>query len=220
MILASAADTAKLGSIKTEILVAWIFCILTVIGAVIGFLYYFIYFFIILGLLGPYGGYLYGFYIGTGLVWGIILLIFLIPTILLLRRTGRMKNAADHGDIATLKSLNSTGWAVVGLIFSWVIPGIMLLIAHGPIEELGTPGAPGAMAADSLDRLGKLKSLLDSGAITKAEYEMQKNTILHPEAARPSGVEDELKKLKSLYDSGALTAAEYEEQKKKILSRM
>jgi hypothetical protein len=155
-----------------------------------------------------------------GLVYGIFFLILMIPSFLVLQRTGRMRSAADRGDIGTLKSLNSVGWAVVGLIFAGVIPGVMLLIANGPINELGAAGSGGGIGSDSLDRLTKLKSLLDSGAITKNEYEKQKNTVLHPEMAQSTGVEDELKKLKSLYDSGAITAAEYEDQKKKILSTM
>jgi putative membrane protein len=222
--MASTADAAKLGSVKTEILVAWIFSILVVVGWVIGFLFYFLYFFIILGLLAPptsfYGASLAGFYIGIGLVYGIIFLVLMIPSILVLRRTGRMRSAANRGDIGMLKQLNSVGWAVVALIFAGVIPGIMLLIANGPINELGASGSGGAIPSDSFDRLTKLKTLLDSKAITQAEYDSQKAAILHPETARPPGIEDELKKLKSLYDSGALTAAEYEEQKKKILSRM
>jgi hypothetical protein len=47
-----------------------------------------------------------------------------------------MRHAVDSGDIATLKALNSTGWAVVALIFCGIIPGVMLLVAHSSIEEL------------------------------------------------------------------------------------
>jgi len=218
------SDEAKLSSIKTEILVAWIFSILVVVGWAIGFLFYFVYYFIILGLLFPptsfYGAPLAGIFIGIGLVYGIIFLVLMIPSILVLRRTGRMRGAVNRGDIKMLKQLNSVGWAIIALIFAGVIPGIMLLIANGPINELGASGSGGAIASDSFDKLAKLKTLLDSKAITQAEYDSQKAAILHPETVRPAGVEDELRKLKSLYDSGALTAAEYEEQKKKILSRM
>jgi hypothetical protein len=172
--MAPDTDASKLSSIKTELLVAWIFSILVVIGWVIAFLFYFVYVFIFIGLLGVFAGVFAIF----GLVYGIFFLILMIPSFLVLQRTGRMKNAADRGDIGTLKSLNSVGWAVIGLIFTGVIPGVMLLIANGPINELGATGSGGGLGADSLDSLTKLKSLLDSGAITAAEYEDQKKRIL------------------------------------------
>jgi hypothetical protein len=217
---------SKLSGIKTEILVAWIFALLVLIAWVGLFIFYFVFIFLILGLTWScpmYYGYCYAtnpYLTGFGLFMGIVLLVLMMPSILVFRRTNRMRGAANSGDIPLLKQLNSVGMAIVALIFTGVIPGIMLLVAHGPIEELGTQRAGGGMPSDSLDKLTKLKTLLDSGVITKDEYEAQKNTLLHPGVTRPTGVEDELRKLKTLYDSGVLTASEYEDQKKKALSRM
>lgn len=127
--MASAADAAKLSSIKTEILVAWIFALLTVLGWLIGFIFYAI----VLGILSAstcttYFGGTYcaanpaeGLYIAIG----VFTFIWMIPSILVFRRTGRMRGAANRGDIATLKQLNSVGWGIVGLIFAGIIPGIV-----------------------------------------------------------------------------------------------
>ena len=124
----------------------------------------------------------------------------------------------------------------------------MLLVAHSPIEELEkvpvftTPG-PGAVSTlDSLERIGRLKSLLDAGAITKEEFESQKNLILHPGTAQArqsnskgsqtvatgtpipqasgpqlSGDALKLERLKGMLDGGLITQQDYDEQKKKIL---
>lgn len=223
------ATSGKLGGIKAEIIVAEIFSILAVIGWVTGFIYLGFFF----GALNStyactsYYGYNYcpqNPYITTELIVMITFIILMILPVLVLRRTGDMRKAANEYEFMELKNLNSIGWAIVALLFAGVIPGIMLLVAHGPIEEFGTQASlsalGGRMSSDSLRRLTKLKALLDSGVITKDEYEAQKNALLHPDVARPAGAEDELRKLKILYDSGALTAAEYEDQKKKVLSGM
>ena len=129
----------KLSSVKTELLVGWIFSIVFVVIWALAFVFYFVYGFIVLGLLGvyaPYGGYVAGYLVAIYLIPGIVFLILMIPSILVMRRSGRMYGAAKRGDIAVLKGLDSIGFAIVALIFSGVIPGIMLLIAHGPINEL------------------------------------------------------------------------------------
>jgi len=203
----------QLGSIKTEILVAWIFALLVVIGWVIGLLWG-IYILVILGILG--GPYLGPYFVGTGLLYTIIFLILMIPSILVMNRTNIMRKAANQGNIAMLKELNSIGWAIVALIFAGIIPGVMLLIAHGPIEELGTEGE---ISGDNLDRLLKLKSLMESGVITKEEFEAQKNKLLHGSSSSDS-VESKLKELKSLLDSGAINQSEYDEQKRKLLEKL
>ncbi|MBI3841145.1 MAG: hypothetical protein HY297_04220 [Thaumarchaeota archaeon] len=122
----------KLGSIKTELLVAWIFELLVVIAWIIGFVLFAVVFFAASSLAGPGGG----IFAGVGVIFGVFLLILMIPSIMVFRRTGKMRSAAKKGDIARLKSLNSLGWAVVALIFTGIIPGIMLIVAHGPIDEL------------------------------------------------------------------------------------
>jgi putative membrane protein len=218
--LAASADTAeKLGSVKTEILVAWIFALLIIIVWIGLFLFYGL----VLGLLAAStcsGVYCVANpFTALAIIYGLFSFIWMIPSIFVFRHTNQMRSAANRGDVASLKRLNSLGWGIVALIFTF-IPGIMLLVAHGPIESLGTVVRGPATGAVDLDQLAKLKGLLDSGAITKDEYEAQKNRILHPGMPQPSGIEDELRKLKSLYDSGAITQAEYEDQKRKALSRM
>ena len=96
---------------------------------------------------------------------------------------------------------------------------------------------------DSLERIGKLKSLLDAGAITREEFESQKDAILHPgtgqapqsnskgpqmvAASTPitqafgpqlSGDMLKLERLKGMLDGGLITQQDYDEQKKKILN--
>jgi hypothetical protein len=81
-----------------------------------------------------------GFLVGSaGFILVVPVLVFLIINVLVVRRTWRMYSAANNGDIAALKSLNSLGWAIVALIFSGIIPGIMLLIVHGRINDLPSP---------------------------------------------------------------------------------
>jgi hypothetical protein len=74
-------------------------------------------------------------------VIGFLSVVFLIIDVLVISRTWKMYSAVQNGDIATLKSLNSLGWAIVALIFSGIIPGVLLLIAHGRIEDLPSPQA-------------------------------------------------------------------------------
>jgi len=206
------ASENQLNSIRTEILVAWIFALIVVIIWIIGLLDG-IYDFIILGILG--GPFLGPVFTGIGLTYIIVFIILMIPSILVMNRINKMRKAANKGEIARLKELNSIGWAIVALIFSGIIPGVMLLIAHGPIEELGTEGE---ISGDNLDRLMKLKSLMDSGVITKEEFEAQKNKLIHGSSSSDS-VESKLKDLKSLLDSGAITQSEYDEQKRKLLEK-
>jgi len=51
-------------------------------------------------------------------------------------RVSKMRKAANEGDIATLKATSNMMWAIIALIFSGVIPGIMLIISDGPIKQL------------------------------------------------------------------------------------
>ncbi|MGD0478401.1 MAG: hypothetical protein ABSB29_09595 [Nitrososphaerales archaeon] len=144
---ASQMNASRLGSIKTEVLVAEIFAILVMVGFLLAIVM-FAGFFSIAGV-GSFGictlngenvpcSEMGGFFATIGLILGIIFLIPTIIAILVVRRTNSMRSAADRGDIARLKNLNSTGWAIVALLFTGIIPGIMLLIAHGPIDELTT----------------------------------------------------------------------------------
>ena len=133
---------SKLSSIKTYLLIAFIVNILGLIGFVFaGIVFLTLFSFIPTYSYSYYGGYTTGTAIGVGLIIGIIFFIFAIPSLLVSLRVNRMRNAAIRGDIATLKALNSTAWAIIALIFTGVLSGIMLLISVGPINELGQPPA-------------------------------------------------------------------------------
>ncbi len=146
-------NAGKLSSIRTYLLIAFVFNIITVVlfGLATAFLLIFII--------------------------GVVFLIPLILAILVLQRVSQMKGAADSGDIPRLKELNSVGWAVIALLFAGIIPGILLLIANGAINDLST-SPPTAYQGSNYDQLAKLKSLLDSGAITQEEFEAQKKKLL------------------------------------------
>jgi putative membrane protein len=126
-------NAMRISSIQNYLLVALIFEVLTFVAAA-------------WGLYGTVGGILavssasvppIGAYFALGgLVFGLVyLLLAVVLTIPVTMRTNRMRSAAYAGDFAALKKLSSTGWAVVALIFSLVIPGIMLLIADGSIRR-------------------------------------------------------------------------------------
>jgi len=140
-LLASASGQAPspeveraLGSISTMVLVALIFAILALIGEIV-----------VLGLVGFAGAAMSEQGIVSPAasaelgVIGFLSVIFLIIDVVVISRTWKMYSAVKNGDIATLKSLNSLGWAIVALIFSGIIPGVLLLIAHGRIEDLPSP---------------------------------------------------------------------------------
>jgi len=139
--LASAPDQAPspeveraLGSISTMVLVALIFAILALIGEIV-----------VLGLVGFASAVMSEQGIVSPAasaelgVIGFLSVVFLIIDAVVISRTWKMYSAVKNGDIATLKSLNSLGWAIVALIFSGIIPGVLLLIAHGRIEDLPSP---------------------------------------------------------------------------------
>jgi len=123
-----------LGSISTMVLVALIFAILALIGEIV-----------VLGLVGFASAVMSEQGIVSPAasaelgVIGFLSVVFLIIDAVVISRTWKMYSAVKNGDIATLKSLNSLGWAIVALIFSGVIPGVLLLIAHGRIEDLPSP---------------------------------------------------------------------------------
>jgi len=65
-----------------------------------------------------------------------LLLLGVGVTVIVMSRTVRMLRAASRGDIAVLKRLNSDGWAIVALIFSGLVQGLLLLGASGAIKTL------------------------------------------------------------------------------------
>ena len=91
--------------------------------------------------------------------------------------------------------------------------------APAPAAARRNSGADQSMsAADLIEKLFKLKSLLDSGAISKEDFDNQKMRILGRTISysKPAEPED-FQKLKILLDSGALTQKEYEHHKKRLL---
>lgn len=119
-----------LGSIRTMVLVALVFAI---IGAIFQLA--------VLGIAGFLGAVIPA-QSAAGLVLGFegfLMLVFLIVNVMVISRTWKMYSAAEKGDVVALKPLNSLGWAIAALIVSGIIPGVLLLIAHGRIEDLPSP---------------------------------------------------------------------------------
>ena len=130
-------NSSKLASIKTYMLIAFIFNILAIIGFGLGGISQIISW-------ATWAGYDY-FGVLTGiLISGIAYLVLAgLALWIFFMRVRPMYNAVNSGNIATLKSLNNMMWAILALIFAGVLPGIMLMISFGPINELGqTPPPP------------------------------------------------------------------------------
>ena len=146
-----------------------------------------------------------------------VFLALMVPSLMVLGRTGEMGRAAGKSGFLELKRLNSIGWAIAGLLCA-VVPGIFLLMAHGPIEELGSLPAGGGLPSGSHDGVAEPKAPSTPEPKTKEESDARVNPVVRPIADFPTGAHDELSKLKILYDSGALTSAEYADQKKRVLN--
>ena len=119
-------DMSKLSTVKTYILIAFIFSIIFVIVWIVGFLYT-IAAFAILAAVG------FGFFVIGPLIF---YLIWFAVSILCFLRIWKMYKAVNAGDVATLKETSNMMWAIIALIFNGVIPGIMLIISDGPIKQL------------------------------------------------------------------------------------
>ncbi|MGD0406810.1 MAG: hypothetical protein ABSB10_09205 [Candidatus Bathyarchaeia archaeon] len=135
-------DPSKFASIKTYIMIAFIFNIIVLVGwALSGIEEIWSYF--------TWASYLNYFGVqviapASLLITGIVLLVFLVIAVIVFMRVRRMYNAVNSGDINTLKQYNNMTWAILALIFAGVIPGIMLFISFGPINELGQAPARAA----------------------------------------------------------------------------
>ncbi len=130
-------DPNKFATIKSYIMIAFIFTIIALVAFAISAVWQ-------IYTYATWSAYLtyYGV-VGTGaLVTGIVMLVFLVMTVLVFLRVRRMFTAANQGDVNTLKMYNNMMWAILALIFAGVLPGIMLLISFGPINELGGAAAP------------------------------------------------------------------------------
>jgi dolichyl-phosphate-mannose--protein O-mannosyl transferase len=128
----SPATYGQLNTIRTLILVALVFNILAIIGYVIAL--------VILGVAAsaaPPAAAVLGAFIFIDIV-------FLIVAVLVMTHAWSMYSAAERGDIAALKSLNSLGWDIAALIFSGIVPGVLLLVAYGSVQDL-----PAAIAMPS-----------------------------------------------------------------------
>ena len=145
---------------------------------------------------------------------GFLGLIFFIPALIILLRVRDMQSAVEQGDIDKLKSLNSLGVAIIALILTGIIPGIMLLIAYSEINQLNTEMSQ----VDPMERINGLKQLLDEGIIGKEEFEVKKASVLKAADPTQSKLED-MRKLKEMRDQGLLTEDEYEKMKKQLLSK-
>jgi putative membrane protein len=129
----SGVADSRLSSIKTYMLIAWIFSILSLIGFVLAGIYYIFIFATFSALTFGYG---VGFFSGIFLIYTVIFLVMAVLSFMVFMRVSKMRKAADAGDIATLKATSNMMWAIIALIFAGVIPGIMLIISDGPIKQL------------------------------------------------------------------------------------
>lgn len=80
--------------------------------------------------------YAFGFFSGIFIVYGVVFLVFAVFSFLVFMRVWKMWKAVNANDIATLKATSNMMWAIIALIFAGVLPGIMLIIADGPIKQL------------------------------------------------------------------------------------
>ncbi len=92
--------------------------------------------------------------------------------------------------------------------------GAQTRIQIPPIEAQPLPSQASA-EVQKIERIEKLKSLLDSGVITREEYDSLKRRVLQGQGLPP--IEDQLVRLRNLYDSGAITAEEYETEKRRLI---
>ena len=131
------SDSSKLATLKTYLLIAFIFNILALIGFGLAGIWQIIAWASWAGV-AYIGGLLTGM-----LIAGVVYLVFAgLALWIFFTRVRPMYTAVNNGDVATLKSLNNMMWAILALIFAGVLPGIMLIISFGPINELGQGPPP------------------------------------------------------------------------------
>ncbi len=135
-------DSSKLASLKTYMMIAFIFNIIAMIVFLLGGIWEIITWATWSGSYGIWGQYIAGYATGF-LVYGVVLLVFgVFSLFIFFTRIRKMYTAVNTGDVATLKALNNQMWAILALIFAGVLPGIMLLISFAPINELGQAPPP------------------------------------------------------------------------------
>ena len=118
--------TDKLATLRTYILIAFIFSIIFVIVWIAGFLL-------------TISAFVFAAAVGATafvVLPAIFYLVWFALGIIVFLRIWKMYKAVNAGDIATLKATSNIMWAIIALIFAGVIPGIMLILADGPIKQL------------------------------------------------------------------------------------
>jgi putative membrane protein len=118
--------TDRLATIRTYILIAFIFAIIFMIVWIAGFL---------TTIAGLAFAAAFGF-AAVVIIPAIFYLVWFVFNVIVFLRIWKMYKAVNAGDIATLKATSNIVWAVLALIFAGVIPGIMLIISDGPIKQL------------------------------------------------------------------------------------
>jgi hypothetical protein len=88
--------------------------------------------------------------------------------------------------------------------------------------DTGSSSGQGMSPGQAVDKLMKLKSLLDSGAISHEDFDQQKKKILGRTTPDPKSATqpEDLTKLKALHDAGGLTDDEYELHKRLFLEQI
>jgi uncharacterized membrane protein len=215
-------DKDRFDLIKAYVLVSLTFAIIATIAWAIIMLSVLFSFISLISQASSYYGYISGAMIIEALVSLVLCIVLFVFALIITLRSHEMHSAAKRKDAETLRRLNSFLWAILGIFFGCVVPGIMLFIARGEIDKLGSGGDAGAFDSDSLDKLAKLKSLLDSGAITKNEFNEQKTRITSGFGSDSGSdiIGGQLKRLKDLLGAGAITQKEYDAQKRAILEKM
>src|SRR5665647_3873100 len=99
----------RLASIKTYILIAWIFSIISMIAFALAAVSYIITFATFSALTF---GYDIGFFSGIFLIYAVALLVFAVFSFMVFMRVSKMRKAVNAGDIATLKATSNMMWAI------------------------------------------------------------------------------------------------------------
>ena len=166
-------------SIKTKLLVALIFSIISLVAWLGAFLYFMSIFLLIES--NPYAGLFAGYLTSMATTYAVAFLILMCVSAIVVKRIHDMYNAANSKNVERLKQLNSLMWSVIALVFSGIVPGIMLLLALGQINNLAADnhGVTETPKPNAVDSLMKFKTQLDSGSITENEFKAKKEQLLN-----------------------------------------
>ncbi|MCL4336136.1 MAG: hypothetical protein M1393_03555 [Candidatus Thermoplasmatota archaeon] len=84
------------------------------------------------------GGFVGAILLIIGLFRGIVFTILLVASVIVSRRAIKMRHLLKAWDFEGLKKSNSLGIAIVALIFTLVIPGVILLLVRSRVRDLHT----------------------------------------------------------------------------------